>query len=203
MSFPYNNNIPQPTDALNKSQGDLLTNFGSIKSLIDVNHYDFANTLAGKHMFVTLPIQAADPGTTSTEMALYTKDDGSGSNPAMFIQPKSSGTPINITSSGQATNGWTRLPSGILLKWGAVPGVTVQSGFTITPQVVNFPVSGSIPVFSSVYNVQVTLGANSSSDYNQAIMMPSFTTTTFTVVPRQLSGIVTETVTVYFFAIGI
>ena len=73
----YNPNIPQATDTLNSSQGDLLANFMAIQTLIDVNHYDFASANQGKHMFVTMPVQTQSPGTALGEMALFTMNDGS------------------------------------------------------------------------------------------------------------------------------
>ncbi len=45
----YQNNIPQPTDALSQSQSDILNNFAAIQTLIDVDHVDFANINQGKH----------------------------------------------------------------------------------------------------------------------------------------------------------
>lgn len=116
--MPYNANIPQATDTLNDSQGDLLNNFQAIQTLIDVNHYDFASALQGKHMFVSLPIQSALPGTTTTEMALFTQNDGSG-NPQMWIQQPNNGAAINFTGFvNTLANGGTTLPSGVILKWG-------------------------------------------------------------------------------------
>ena len=53
--MPYQNNIPQPTDQLSVSQGDLLNNFASIYTLIGVNHVQFDASGQGKHFFAEFP----------------------------------------------------------------------------------------------------------------------------------------------------
>lgn len=199
----YQPNIPQPTDTLNDSQPDLLGNFQAIQTLIDVNHVDFANAAdQGKHKWVTMPFQSSDPGTALGEIALYSKKDGAGVT-QLFLENDNDGTVVNITTSGQATSGWTRLPSNILLKWGTVTGIAIQ-GSGGTPQVANFPTPAGMPVFSAIYSVQVSCGVSTNLDYNQFLQLTGFTTTTFSVYPRQAQGLpLGNTSTVYFFAIGI
>ena len=110
-------NIPQPTDTLNKSQGDLLGNFQAIQTLIDVNHYDFASGNQGKHMFVSMPTQTVDPVTAGLEMALYTKSVAG--TPHMYIRQQTNGAVTDITGATTGTgNDTTTLPSGVILKWG-------------------------------------------------------------------------------------
>jgi hypothetical protein len=114
----YQNNIPLPNDLLSVSQGDLNANFMSIYTWAGVNHVLFDAVGQGKHNFVSMPVQMADPGTTATELALYTKTSLLSGNPEAFFQRQSNGAAIEFTSSLAATSGWTRLPSGIMLKWG-------------------------------------------------------------------------------------
>lgn len=193
----YQPNIPQASDRLNDSQGDILGNFQAIQTLVDVNHYDFASGLMGKHKWVSFPIQASGPGTTSTEMALYTKN-GLGGTPEMFVQFPSSGTEVNFTESAQATNGWTRLPSGILLKWGTA-SATQNTDNTIT-----FPVSATIPVFTAVYSVTVNqtyMGAGGGGN-NNALSAGNFTATNFTSFPRAIGTPNGNVISICYFAIG-
>ena len=140
----YNSNIPQPSNKLRNSQGDLLANFQAIKTLIDVNHIDFADsTNQGKHNFVTLPVTTSSPSAPtflSTEEGLYNLLFTTTNNNEIFahIQQTLSGTrnqeiPFTASSLSRsapvpaATNtaqsvGWTYLPSGMLLKWGLASG---------------------------------------------------------------------------------
>lgn len=60
MSF--NSNIPQPSDLISVSQGDLLNNFTSMQSTYNTDHFGFNPvTNLGFHKHVTLPDQTATP----------------------------------------------------------------------------------------------------------------------------------------------
>ena len=190
----YNSNIPQANNQLSVSQGDLLLNFQAISTYINVNHVDFNGADQGKHKFIQLPAQSAAPATLATEMALYTKNVTG--VPQLFLRRSNNGTEINLTTSGAATNGWTRLPSGILLKWGTIATTTFNLLETIA-----FPVAASIPVFSAIYSCQVTVAA-AQTDNQVVIMMGLFTVTDVNVFARKLIG--GGGVTPFtFFAIGI
>jgi hypothetical protein len=144
----YNALIPQPTDTLNNSQGDLLANFMAIQTLIDVNHYDFASSLQGKHKFVSLPIQSVDPATTTTELALFTKNDGLGI-PQLWIRYPNNDMSVDITGllpSLSAGGGTTTLPSGVEIKFGLA---TTSAGL----QTITF----SSPYPTALLSVQATL----------------------------------------------
>lgn len=151
----YNANIPQATDQLATSQSDILNNFMAIKTLIDVNHVDFANSNQGKHSFIEFPVQSPAPTTAAGEVGLYCQTSTLTSQPELVFS-KQSGTGIyEFTSSGQLTNGgWARLPSGILYKWGT-GGPSASGSYTIT-----FPVNSSTPVLASAYVSFVTPTSN-------------------------------------------
>lgn len=59
----YNPIIPQPTDLLSVSQGDVLDDFGAINTLVDMDHVDFAApNNGGQHYRVTFfPTAAVSP----------------------------------------------------------------------------------------------------------------------------------------------
>ena len=118
----YKSGIPLATDRLSSSQNDLLNNFTAIKALVDVNHETFANGVSpeGKHKFVTMPEQGAAPATLANEGALYTKVGATSAVAELFFRRESSGDEIGFTEGTLANNGWTRLPCGLLVKWGKV-----------------------------------------------------------------------------------
>src|SRR5271156_6351075 len=132
----YQNNIPQPTDLLSKSQGDLLNNFAALKTLIDVNHVDFNSADQGKHMWVTLPSQGATPpagsGFAPTELGLYNAVYTTTTQQELFINKTNQATVVQVPLSAstlstnsapaQGTQGWSYLPSGIIIKWGNTMG---------------------------------------------------------------------------------
>jgi hypothetical protein len=170
----YNPIIPQPSDDLSFSQPQILNNFGAIQSLIDVNHYDFTgdilatgfNTNAGKHFFVEMPQVTTAPTTLANEVGFYCQADPITGNPAMFLAKKSSSAGSNAYSFSEfvatpwvtpGAFGWTRLASGMLIKFGTNNGA---AGPTIS-----IPLNGSGlgPDFVSVYTALITASTFGSS----------------------------------------
>jgi len=166
----YNNAIPQPTDELRNSQGDILNNFQAIKTAWDINHVTFDLANQGKHNYVTLPEQSAGPATAANELAIYSKQSTLTSVAELFVRKESSGDEIEFTSAIAATPGWTRLPSGILLKWGAT---TANGATTIT-----LPTGATIPAFTTIFSVQLTIVDAGATDADEAVSVRSFATPT-------------------------
>lgn len=157
----YQANIPQATDQLSKSQGDLLGNFQAIKTLIDVNHVDFSSGDEGKHFVVTLPNQSTSPPTGYTflagEVGLYnfinpSGTGGTGAN-EIYLHTSQSGAAViaevPLTASNQASVGWCYLPSGLILKWGVA---SVSSSATVA---INGPGLG--PNFTNTFQAFLTV----------------------------------------------
>ena len=190
----YQNTIPAPTYELKTSQNDLLNNFQSIQTAWDINHITFDLADQGKHKQLSLPEQAAGPVTAANELALYSKESALTAVAELFVRKESSGAEIEFTSSTSATPGWTRLPSGILLKWGA----TTANGATN----ILFPVAGTVPVFNNVYSVQLTVVDAAGADADEAIRLVAFAVTDFDAwaSPRSTTG--TKAVNFEYFAIG-
>src|SRR6266403_1254250 len=133
----YQNNIPQPTDLLSKSQSDILGNFAALQTLIDVNHVDFASSDQGKHKFVTFPVQSPAPTFNAGEIGLYNFLSTRTSQDELYLV-NSVGNTIPLTESQQVASGsgWAFLPSGVLLKWGhssanGLTTITFPAGATI------------------------------------------------------------------------
>jgi hypothetical protein len=144
--------IPLATDAKSQSQADIRDNFLDIASVAGKDHVDFVGTPAdlGKHEQATFTLSADDPGTEATERAIYCKNNSAG-NPALWIQAAGAAAAddgIDFTTSLQADDGWVRLASGILIKWG---GGTANGGTDKA-----FPVGADIPVFTAIYQVNIS-----------------------------------------------
>lgn len=174
----YQANIPQPTDALSQSQSDLLNNFAAIKTLIDIDHEDFASPNQGQHFRVTLPVQTVTPTFAVGSVGLYNKLSAVTSVNELFIV-NSAGTTTPLTASQQAAhaNGWTYLPSGVLMKWG--------SGISANPGVYTyvFPAAPGIPAFANIFSIIVTTAYSNAGDGNGFVRLNTFTApwTQFTV----------------------
>lgn len=154
----YLTTIPAATDVPATSQAQILANFQAIKTLVDVNHGTFSAADQGKHKHVSLPEQAASPATAVNEVALFARQSALTGIAELCIRNENNGTVYEITSVGI---GWTRLPSGILLKW----GTTVANGATT----ITFPVAANIPVFTAVVAAQVSILDAGAGDVDQAI----------------------------------
>lgn len=124
--MPYNKNIPQPTDQISVSQGDILNNF------------QFLNTIASG--IFDSPVQVGAPVIPAGDTALYTLLFATTGHNEMFIV-NDVGTAIPMTASQTGgVSGWTYLPSQMKIVWGRD---TIGAGFatktTLFSSVAGFP----------------------------------------------------------------
>ncbi len=193
--MPYNKDKPQPTDQLTNSQNDILNNFISINTAWEENHVGFNDAGPGKHKFIRFPEQIDVPTTTTNELAVYSKLSTLTSVAELFVRKEDNGTEIEFTSAIAATPGWTRLPSGILLKWGAASGTGAD---TLT-----FLTGATIPEFDIIYSVQLTVVSGTGGDVDNAVRVTHFNNPLlfeFFASPRTTTG--TKAVTFEYFIIG-
>lgn len=199
----YTNNVPQSNQRIKDTQSPIQQNFVEIQNLITVNHGDFGAADAGKHKFIQFPQQASASSTAAQEMAMYAKNSTLTSQTELYIRRPSNGTEIEFTGALANTNGWTRLPSGILLKWGSQSYTLPQTAGSKT---ITFPTGATIPAFSvAPYQVLLTMsGSIAGTDSNAYAYFISATTTTFTIGlwPRTGSSF-NSTFQVRYLAIGI
>ena len=165
----YNADIPQATDQIDQSQGDLLANFQALKQLIDINHSTFGTATEGKHAKVEIPNLGVTPAFGAGDAVFYNNTTPLTGNGQLFLKPPSSGTPIPVTARGGTAKGWAYLPSGILLKWGVANG----SGLVTAV----FPVGATFPVFTSTFSAQVSVEALGGGDFDRAARISSFNNT--------------------------
>lgn len=135
---PYNPNIPESDDTIDKSQKDFLANFGTIFEAFNQNHVSLDDaTNPGNHSIVELVEQLSSRSTLSSELSFYTKDVN-GQTTQLFMRYPSNGkefqvSPFQIFSLGAQANipfsGFSFLPGGILVFFGFVQ--PNQDNFTI------------------------------------------------------------------------
>ncbi len=172
MPLVYNNNIPQTTDAFATSQPQILTNFASIETLIDVDHEDFSDNEYGQHKKVSFPVQLSAPTFAAGTVGMYNNNSTLTTFNELFINNQA-GVNYPITAAQRATTGWTYLPSGLLIKW----GVSAGNGATT----IVFPTAGTIPVFNNVYTAGVTDSFNSASDTDTYVRLSTYSTVSISV----------------------
>lgn len=191
----YNANIPQATDLISQSQGQLLTNFSQANTAFGIDHTAFdvaANQ--GKHKKSTYVEQAADPVTIANELAVYSKDVAGVTTE--FLRKEGAGTVI--ATSGQdpirAAVGSTFLPGdatrAIIFKWGDC-GTVTPAGTAVA-----FTAGGGSNFPTACFQVFVTVTQAGSNSTRVVTVDPAtFATTGFTAYSS-------NNVNARFFAIG-
>lgn len=136
----YQANKPQPTDRLKDSVADLEGNFQALKTLVDVNHGTFGSINEGKHEFVTFPEQGAAPAVPGgTDVNMYLAVSAGSSNANDFFIQRSAGADVPFSAALKLNNGWTYLPSGIIMQWGNGSAGVSGSGSTTQSFIFTFP----------------------------------------------------------------
>ena len=163
---------PENGQSLGASKVPIRDNFTSIVADIGVNHVAINLGDQGKHKFLQMPEQASAPATAANEGGLYTKVGTSPAETSLFFRGESSGfeyrltRPIAASTTEFATNtayaanhtgGWTYLPGGLLLQYGArsTPG---------TSGTITFPVAFT----TGYYSITLGLSRNNSSSVQNA-----------------------------------
>jgi hypothetical protein len=182
-------NVPLPGQTLGQTRDLISGNFTSIGTSFVVDHIDYGITNTGQHNKITFPICTQTPiaGTTDS-IYLFNQNAAPTNIPDVWIQ-RGTGTPYPMTGAGKSSNGWSYLPSGILMKWGTAV-VNNGNAFTVT-----FPTGAGIPVFAAIYNVQISVIL-----FNVFATVNTITTTNFTVGN---SAGTAGNFSVYYTAIGI
>lgn len=142
MSLSYSNTIPDPTHKPVNDVNPMQTNFASIQTLVDVDHFDFANANYGKHKEVTLGNVAAPGAQTDPQSVLYTR----------------AGTAAAISDLAFKNQNGTFQVSPIRA-WGAFDA----TGTAIGGQSVN--VSGIVHNSTGVYTVTLTANATTGTSF--------------------------------------
>jgi hypothetical protein len=171
----YQPAIPQATDKLSVSQGDLLGNFQSLDTVYAVNHTALtASDNVGFHTKVTLPYLGSAPGVSGDGYGvLYTM--GSGADTQLWYQNNTDSYQITGNQSAMPT-GYVVIPGGITLHWGISAATSTASAVSFTPNfandcvnVVATPATSTLGIIASVLSPTkfgFTLSVNTSTSTN-------------------------------------
>lgn len=204
-------NIPQSTDQLSVSQGDILNNF-TILGAIAGNTNPASSSLNATSGFnwVYLPPQGSIPPAgaafPAANVGLYSAQNPTTSknelyinktNQATVVQIPATASVLSITSApGTGTGGWTYLPSGLLIKFGSGTTAAGNSSFTFAAT------NPGAPAFTQVLTLIVTTLIPSTSDGNLFARAGVFTATGFNVYGSQRTTTTAAMVQFQFIAIG-
>jgi hypothetical protein len=147
MAIPYYNNIPQGTDIPAQSQPLMFTNFGSIDTLLQVDHVSFAGATDGAHNKVSLVIQtppiAWPAGIT---LGLYATALG------MFSHTPTGDFNFSLLNFANATTAYFHLPNGVFMQMGQRTDITGGETY-------NFPNTFSTACVPYVFLIGMTATA--------------------------------------------
>ena len=136
MAFiTYNQNTPLASQSIASTQPLINQNFVGINTWTAIDHEEFGSVDAGKHKKVTLIAQSPAPSFTGTELGVYNFVNPTTTKNELYVTKYNNNvlTDIPITASsfnnapGGQTNGYSYLPSGLILKWG-LQNVSLSSG---------------------------------------------------------------------------
>jgi hypothetical protein len=187
----YNNNVPLANQRIKDTQQPIRDNFAELDTYTQVNHEPLNSVDAGKHKLCTFTDQPAAPATGATEINVFNAVSTVTGQQELFVK-KGAASEIEITAAAKNPNGFTYLPSGIIIQWWE-PTITTGSGENI-----NFP----IPFPTACLVVNAT-PKGAVSDPNTMVYVQSFTNTQVRVqaTNRTTTGF-KNNVIFYFIAIG-
>lgn len=197
--------IPQATDKLSISQGNILNNFTILGAIAgNANAASASINNSSGFNWINLPSQGSIPPSGSsfpaTNVALYSAVNGSSTRNELYINKTNAAGVVQIPATASTlgataapilgTAGFTYLPSGMILKWG--------SGSATGSNVISF----TGPAFTVCLSVQLTVLQAGASDANLAVRLVAITPTNFTAwgSPRITTG--SAAVNFYYLAIG-
>lgn len=173
----FTSNIPVTGDSLGGTRDRIRTNFQQIASVVTVNHVAFNSIGEGKHKFLQMPEVTASgagvPSTSVNEGGVYVDVGASPAQSNLFFRGESNGFSYQLTraiSASTATfanntsyaanhrGGWTFLPGGLLLQYGArsSPG---------TSGTITFPVAFTTGYYSITFGISRNNSSSTQSVY--------------------------------------
>lgn len=200
----YTPNVPQANQTISSTQPQINNNFLQIPVWTNVDHVGISGAGGdeGKHNKVSFVNQVATTPTFTPSivpsglgtLGLYAKDytvNGTTTTQlfanivrkdATFTSsqiPFTASLLSRIQTPTSTSDGWTYLPSGILLKWGT--SIINLNNFKYKP--VNTNSGNNGPNFTQILNVQLTLKTSSRSvSYNNVIAVTDITAAGFEIV---------------------
>ncbi len=188
----FNSAIPGPSDKLSISQGAIQSNFTSLGVIAGISATPGSNCLNSSLGFnwVNFALQAGN-GTRPPAAAfaldsvgLYSAQSTISTYRELFVASRdySSGVArqvpmtLYVNNNVGITNGWTYLPSGLIIAWGNT-GTGAQNNVTVSyaAQLVGFP------GFSTFWTAPQLTRLSGAGTSNNFVTISAYTATSFTV----------------------
>jgi len=156
------NVVPISGQSLNVSRAPIAGNFNTIDIAFSVDHQDYdlgGGATQGKHKQVTMQALAAFPTYAAGENYIFSKLLSgvnevyvhSGGTPSAKTIPFTASTISTTHPVTGLSDGWTWLPSGIMLKW----GIATKNGYASVTLPLPYPPNGLLNVLLTPYDVSI------------------------------------------------
>jgi hypothetical protein len=203
-------NIPQSTDTLSVSQGNILNNFTILGAIAGNSNpaSGALNSTAGFN-WIDLPANGATPPAGAAfpagDIGLYSYVNAATSQNELYINKTNQATVtqipatasiLSITSAPSSNaGGWTYLPSGLLMVFGngTANGNTAFTFAALQP---------TAPAFTQVLSIILCPAYSNASDGNGFVRLSSYTYLGFNAYGSQRTATINASVSFQFLAIG-
>jgi len=164
--MPNYNDTPLAADRINDTQSLIRENFNSIDTAWQINHVDITDGADyGKHSGADFVEVTNHPTVDADDVTLYNFVDPITTTNELYVKKTGAlgvaGTPFTSVRA-QVADGYTYLPSGLLIRWGHSTAIGVD---TI--------VINTAPYFTNIYNVQ--LSVSNPTNTNRSITLRTAT----------------------------
>jgi hypothetical protein len=200
--------VPLIGQTLNASRAPINSNFAAIGAAFLEDHVGYNDPGQGRHNRISFPTQSSAPAAQAAIVQLYSQLSTLTTQPELMYERQSGSTAptavqiAEFTSAGWANPGWTRLPSGILLKWHTGIGFGGANFVSINLNNDGLNVLPNAPNFDTVLNIMTTT-FDTNGLYNNVIGIGSFVQATKIVKFVAFNGAIPPiSVTVAYLAIG-
>ena len=176
------NNVPLAGQTLGITRVPINQNFSVIDTAFQVDHVDYNTTNEGMHNRTSFPTQSPVPAPQAGIVQLYSQLSSITSQPELVFTHQAGSTAplaaqiVEFTSAGWTNPGWTRLPSGIMMKWRSGIGFGGSGSVTLNINAT----SPTSPAFATFLTILIT-PIDTSASYNNVIGLTTISFPNFTV----------------------
>lgn len=155
-------NIPQSTDRPSQSQGQILSNFGTLNTIFGIDHITFTEAEnRGYHNQLTMQEQAADPAAIGDAGYVYTKDTAGITE--LYYRYDSSATPNGRIIQLSTIKAWCRFDGTLATPIAITDGINVTNVTKTAPG--RFTINFTNSLGNANYAVLVTAGTAANDTY--------------------------------------
>ena len=163
MAMPtktFTPDVPQAAQRISDTQTPINDNFQAITELMGEDHINFNTNNFGRHKWVRFEALLAPGAFDPTELGVYNQVYAvyTGKN-ELYVHKQTAGGTVEIpftaskmsaTAPASCLNGWSYLPSGLLIRWGSKAGTPATTLSIDTAAISGGPAFTTMAVFAMI-----------------------------------------------------